>query len=113
MKGNIIMKFIVGTGYYGVPDIMIRTNKNAIRIINTVQDFKETEDKVILKCAEYVPEFIRGFVCDMNCEFLLKDELGNTTDDKANFNIVDLVLVYINKVCNMECIPSFEYVFFK
>lgn len=49
----------------------------------------------------------------MSCEFLIKDNLGNTMEGTVKINISDLVLVYINRNCNCMRIPEFEYIFFK
>lgn len=105
------MKFIKG-----VPDIKISQNGKYIFEINTVQKFIESEDKIILKCAEEIPEFKRGFVCDMDCIYIIID-----TDD-PNFQkiisersdtIKDLVLVYINKHSQYDEVTEFEYIFYK
>ena len=53
----------------GVPNIKIKYNNVYMFEIKTVKVFKEYEDRIILKCAEEIPEFKRGFVCDMELIF--------------------------------------------
>lgn len=82
--------------------------------INTCQYFNEDENTIVLRVAEYVPQFIRGFVCDMKFTFSLCDRFGNKIDDDhLNTETKDLVLVHIRKTVNITDIPEFEYVFYK
>ena len=101
------MKFIKG-----VPDLKILQNDQYIFEIKSVQRFDEDEDRVILKCAEEISEFKRGFVCDMNCSFTVEDTILKVMNMR-NDTIKDLVLVYINKQSQYGYIPEFEYVFYK
>lgn len=98
------MKFIKG-----VPDILV----NDTFEIKTVQYFDEDEDKLILRIAEYVPQFIRGYVCDIVFSFPLIDGVTYTTDSTYCSYINDLVLVHIRKNADMDSTPQFEYVFYK
>lgn len=91
-----------------VPEILV----NEEFCIKTVRYFDEDEDKVILEAAEVIPEFKRGFTCDLACKFPTK----NPQSGKESFiieNIKDLVLVYINKSSSVDDITTFEYVFYK
>ena len=98
------MKFIKG-----VPDILV----NDIFEIKTVQYFDEDEDRVILRIAEYVPQFIRGYVCDMVLSFPLIDSDTYEVNDMHCSHVNDLVLVHIRKTADMDSSPQFEYVFYK
>jgi len=81
--------------------------------ITTVQYFNEVEDKVIIRCAEYVPQFEKGYVCDMVLKFQLVNEKGIKTDLPYYSHSNDLVLVHIRKRVGVGEIPEFEYVFYK
>lgn len=98
------MKFISG-----VPDILVN---NAFKI-ESVQYFDEDDDMVVLKIAEYVPQFVRGYVCDMTFTFQLIGDCAEPTDASYCSHANDLVLVYIRKTVDIDSIPSFEYVFYK
>lgn len=91
-----------------VPDLEINEEFD----IKTVQKFIEDDHTVIVRCAEYIPQFIRGFVCDMKCEYCLVDEKGRDQEPFIEY-LSDLVLVYIHKSCDMGSIPAFDYVFYK
>lgn len=94
---------------YNVPDIKINNDFT----IKSVQEFDEDDDKLYLKVAEYVPQFQRGFVCDMECNFMVVENGDTTPIDTYITTIKDLVLVHINKRVDCESIPEFEYVFYK
>lgn len=81
--------------------------------IKTVQYFDEDEDRVILRIAEYVPEFQRGYVCDMQFAFSLIDKEALSINDEHLSRANDLVLVHIRKTSDMDSFPQFEYVFYK
>ena len=98
------MKFIKG-----VPDILV----NDTYEIKTVQYFDEDEDRVILRIAEYVPQFARGYVCDMVFSFSLVDRDTYEVDSAYCSHVNDLVLVIIRKTADMDDFPQFEYVFYK
>lgn len=92
----------------GVPEISV----NKEFCIETVRYFDEDEDKVVLEAAEVIPEFERGFICELACKFLTK----NPQSGKESFiikDIKDLVLVHINKNSSIDDITTFEYVFYK
>lgn len=97
----------------GVPNIKLIINNQQIKVINTIQSFKEDEYKVLLKCAEEIPEFKRGLVCDLYYEFELYDLKSQEISGMRGDFIRDLVLVYINKRADIEYLPQFEYVFYK
>lgn len=96
----------------GVPDIQVLKDDKELFKITSVQYFDEDDDRVILKCAEDVPEFKRGFTCDFNCIFKLANPnykiFGERTD-----KVKDLVLVFINKSAGLDDVAQFEYVFYK
>jgi len=95
-----------------IPSIKILKNNKYMFDITTVQKFNETEDKIILQCTEDVPEFMKGFVCDIDCHYQIVN--GNYKKEYERNNIIkDLVLVYINKNAECNYIPKFEYIFFK
>ena len=98
------MKFIKG-----VPNILVN---NAFEI-KTVQYFDEDEDRVILRIAEYVPQFIKGYVCDMVFSFPLVDKTTYEVDEQYCSNANDLVLVTIRKSASIDDLPQFEYIFYK
>lgn len=102
------MKFIKG-----VPNIKISQNDKYIFEINTVQKFNEDEDRIILKCAEEVPEFQRGFVCNMDCIYMVEKIENNNSKiiDERNDTIKDLVLVYINNIQNVDILQNLNMYF--
>lgn len=81
--------------------------------IKTLQNIDETEKTVTLQFAEFNPIFKRGLVCDIQYEFGIVDKFGNNTEETYSNSIFDLVLVYINKECDMDYTPQFTYVFYK
>lgn len=81
--------------------------------IKTVQYFDEDEDRIILRIAEYVPQFVRGYVCDMTFCFSLIDRDTYETDSAYCSHARDLVLVHIRKTADMDSFPQFEYIFYK
>lgn len=92
-----------------IPSILV----NDIFKIETVQYFEEDEDRIILRVAEYIPQFTRGYVCDMVFIFPLID--GDTYEEDSAYysHANDLVLVYIRKTVESGSLPQFEYVFYK
>lgn len=98
------MKFIKG-----VPDILV----NDAFEIKTVQYFDEDEDRIILRVAEYVPQFDRGYVCDMVFSFPLVERETCEVDSTYYSHANDLVLVTIRKTADIDSFPQFEYVFYK
>lgn len=102
------MKFIKG-----LPNIIISQNNQYMFEIRSVQKFNEDENKIILKCAEEIPAFKRGYVCDMGCYFeLVENDENNKVGERVDV-IRDLVLVYINKDIEFGYVSDFEYVFYK
>lgn len=81
--------------------------------IETVQYFDEDEDRIILRIAEYVPQFERGYVCDMVFSFPLMNSDGNAVESVHYSHANDLVLVTIRKSADIDSFPQFEYVFYK
>ena len=76
------------------------------------QYFSEDQNKIVFRCAEDVPHFVRGYVADFEWNYLLessdhKKENGRTFYDK------NTVLVYINQKHEYNEIPTMEYVFYK
>lgn len=103
------MKFIS----HSVPDVTVVSDDKGYELnIKTMQYLDEQEDRVCLKCAEYIPIFKRGFTCNLVCHY---ETTNRDQKDKEKYSdvIKDLVLVYINKSWDIESIPSFEYVFYK
>jgi len=101
------MKFIKD-----ISNIIISQNNQCKFNIRSVQGFNEDENKIILKCAEDISEFKKGYVCDMEYHFPLVENDGVEVGKRID-TIRDLVLVYINKDIELEYAPSFEYVFYK
>jgi len=95
------------------PSINITIDNQLIKSINTIQEFYEYEDRIILKCAEDVPEFKRGLICDLDCEFELYDTNSCEKTGTRKESVKNLVLVYINKSSDMESATQFEYTFYK
>ena len=98
------MKFIKD-----VPNILVNNDFE----ITTVQYFDEDEDTITLKIAEHIPQFVRGYVCDMVFNFQILD--GKTCDDAGRYcsHIKDAVLVHVRKRVEIDSLPQFEYVFYK
>ena len=95
-----------------VPIIKIMNNTQDFTI-TSLQKFDEDEDRIIIRCAEYVSNFVRGFVCDMACNFIIVEENGIDKGVKQTILIPDLVLVHIRKEVICGDVPQFEYVFYK
>ena len=93
----------------GVPDVLVSDTFE----IKTVKSFDEDESRIVLNIAEYVPQFVRGYVCNMVFSFPLADDEDNGAVDRVCSHINDLVLVYINKSVEVTSFPEFEYVFYK
>lgn len=91
-----------------VPDIVVN---NDFRIC-TLSSFEEDEFRVILSTVEIIPQFVRGFVCDMDLHFLSLDS-DKDIEDTYISQINDLVLVYIRRTSEMASPTQFEYVFYK
>lgn len=102
------MKFVRDS----VPDVSVVSEKKPMFAIQSMRHLDESEDKVILKCAEYVEQFKRGFVCDLITYYNAVDKNRDNKEEHSD-TIKDLVLVHVNKYWNIEEIPEFEYVFFK
>jgi len=102
------MKFIKG-----MPNIKIFQNDNYMLEIKTVQKFDEDEDRIILKCAEEISEFKRGFICDMETIYIVEsDNVVKELSIRSDI-IKNLVLVYMNKCSQFGYITEFEYIFYK
>lgn len=92
-----------------IPNILV----NDTFKIETVQYFDEDEDRIILRIAEYVPNFKRGYVCDMEFSFPLIDSDTHEVDGNYYSHANDLVLVHIRKTASIDSFPQFEYIFYK
>lgn len=97
-----------------LPNITIidHFNNNTYEI-NTVQSYEEDDDRVVLQCAEHTPYFKRGFVCDVICNFSVRDNESSITKEVRTDSIKDSVLVYINKVSRFGETTQFQYIFYK
>ena len=93
-----------------MPTIRVFADED-IFIIDTMQYYYENEDRIIIKCAEYVPIFKRGLVCDLEIENELKAEDKSMQRDCYRVN--NVVLVYINRDHSVTNYPEVEYVFYK
>lgn len=102
------MKFIKSS----VPDVKVESANSDTFEIKSMQYLDESDDRVYLKCAEYVEQFKRGFVCDLVCEYETVNANQEDSETQTD-NIRDLVLVYVNKTYDNEYVPVFEYIFFK
>lgn len=96
-----------------IVNVTVRNNKGESFIITSTQYYEEDELKVIFKCAEEVPQFVRGYMCDFECVFDMFDKSGQKTNDIKSVINRNLLLVYINKICGIENMPEFTYVFYK
>ena len=96
----------------GLPTVTILTDTYSFEI-KSMQYIDEQQDKVILRCAEHVPEFIRGFTCDIALAYSV--EKFNMDDILENHHelISDTVLVHINRCAELDGIVFSEYVFYK
>ena len=83
--------------------------------IKTYRKLLEDNNKVIFRCAEFVHEFKRGFVCDISWSYTGRTVETGADKDIPNSQVVihDAVLVYINRSFSCEEQPDFEYVFYK
>lgn len=95
----------------GVPNLKVLAEDFEFDI-TTVQEFDEREDVIYLKCAEYVKDFKRGYVCDIAATYPLADRKGNVEDEFTDTNY-NLVLVHVNKCTEVTTLPEFEYIFYK
>jgi len=95
-----------------IPNIKVINSKHDCQI-NTVQGFDEDEDRVILQCAEYIQCFKRGFICDMDCRFEVYDTKECKAIGESQYEIKDLLLVYIHKYADKDSYSQFKYVFYK
>jgi hypothetical protein len=99
--------------YDEVPDVVVLVNGVRLFKIDTMKYLNEQDDKVILRCAEHVKEFERGFTCDFECNYATVNAEQEEKEEQCD-DIRDLVLVHINKVWSLEDrFPQFEYVFYK
>lgn len=92
--------------------MLIITEQNRF-VIETMQNYEETEDKIIITCVEYIPQFKRGFVCNMNVEFDIYDTEKNGFTNITDYDFSNLVLVHIYKKAETGSFTQFEYIFYK
>ena len=95
-----------------IPNISVIINDSPILNIDTVTFYKEDEKTITMSCAEYIPQFKRGFTCDMKLEF---SRTNNNQVRQLNIHddIKNLVLVYINKDAQLGNIIDIKYIFYK
>lgn len=99
--------------FKSVPNIYVVQNDKLVRQIATVQEFTENDDHIYFKCAEVVPEFKRGYMCDLQNVFQIFDidtyeAVGDITEITK-----DALLILIRKYSSMDSFTIFEYVFHK
>lgn len=104
------MEFLIN-----VPDITVvsREDENLSFTIETVQYYDENESRIILRCAEYIPHFKRGFTCDFQLTIDIINENSDSLENKYKDKIEDLVLVYVNRCVDNASMWQYEYVFYK
>lgn len=95
-----------------VPNITVVNDDGYVMDIKSMRYFDETEDRVVLKCAEFVKPFKRGFTCNLVQNFSIVDSNRENEEPQTDC-IKDLVLVYINKYYGIDNFPEYEYIFFK
>ncbi|MGG3890219.1 hypothetical protein [Metabacillus fastidiosus] len=96
-----------------VPDVSVITDEKGYELaIKSIQYLDEKHDRVHLRCAEHMPIFKRGFVCDLACHYTTVNQAQEEKQEYVDA-IRDLVLVYINKSWDIQNRPVFEYIFFK
>ena len=98
-----------------VPNVTIIQNGEWVYDINTMIYLDEDKHTLTLCCAEYIPFFKRGYVCDIVQNFALFKS-DDIKQDPVKFEALctkDMVLVYINKSYEVTDIPRFYYVFYK
>lgn len=93
---------------HGVPRIAINEKK----IIDSVISLDEDKEKISVVIAQCVPEFERGFVCDVQFQYDICDTDGCVVGGYYD-TVSDLVLVYVNKKASTIEFSEFEYVFYK
>lgn len=98
----------------GLPNITVKSSPSHNFEINTLQYLEEQDDRVYLRCAEYIPLFKRGFTCDLVLEYCVQDTDSTNGEKDKNYDYIqDLVLVYVNKEFDLESLTRYEYVFYK
>ena len=95
-----------------VPDIKFMKDGKLQFEVKSVQEFEELEDRVIIRFAEHVDFLKRGYVCDIECEYLIVDQ-NESRIDTYKETVKDLVLVYINQKYEVASIGYVEYTFYK
>ena len=95
-----------------VPLVKVVKGDEVLFTIESMQELDEQDDRVYVKCAEYVDILKRGLTCDLDCSYQICDKYRNVVEEN-NDVIRDLVLVYVNKYMTIDGYPEFEYVFFK
>jgi hypothetical protein len=86
---------------------------NQTIIATTYKSLKENKETITVILYEYIPELIRGFVCDIEHRYSIGNQNGIKLDKELVCLNYDLVLVYINKINSIDEIPQFEYIFYK
>lgn len=95
-----------------VPQLTLTDKDGFVQEIKSVRYFDETEDRVVLRCAEFVKSFVRGYTCNLVCNYSVGDLHGKETENQTDL-IADLLLVYANKSWSIDGYPEFEYIFYK
>lgn len=99
---------------YGMEKIDVIQDNDVLLTIKSGQYYDEDETRVVLRCAEYVPEFQRGFMCGFRITSYIRDSYNGERENKRYVDEVqNLLLVYINKGFDIDSLPSFTYVFYK
>jgi len=96
----------------GLPTVTILTDTYSFEI-KSMQYIDEQQDKVILRCAEHVPEFVRGFMCDIALAYSVEKFNMEGTIEHHHELISDPVLVYVNRCVELNGMTFSEYVFYK
>lgn len=81
--------------------------------ISSCMSLEEDHETIKLQIAEYIPELIRGFTCDMEHRYTVIDKQGDELEREMVCLNHDLVLVYVHKYLYTAEIPQFEYIFYK
>lgn len=80
------MKIIQDT----VPSLFIRKDGKDLFTIESIQYMDEDESAVVIRCAEYVKEFKRGFMRDMAYSYSYSNSLNKESFEKDGGYIQDL-----------------------
>jgi hypothetical protein len=107
------MKFIKELKSLQLINSKTELNVDSFINISSCISFEEDEKIITIRMAEYIPELIRGFTCDIEHRYTVINDEGDELERELVCLNHDLVLVYIHKYLYTAEIPQFEYIFHK